>query len=350
MVVPPQHDHHFFSPHPDERPVFVVGLGRSGTTMLRLMLHRGPDLAMLSETWFGPRVWERRWSHPIVDPVEPFRTRLLDLFVELLGTHDDFPIDVDDYRRRVEHAPADLAEFLRQLGHVWAEREGKPRWGEKTPVHLDHVEVLGRMFPGATFCVMVRDPRDVAASLVQAPFTASTDPVGFAVAWRQAQERLDALTGHRAEHHLVEEGIDAHVLRVRYEDLVDDPDHQLRRICRVADLTYDPAMVAFHEAAAGYAPDQSWMAGVHRPVNRSSLQRWRTDLAPPQVRAIEAVAGPDMDRLGYERSGAASDADVELADALWQGAAEVRAEQQRPVRDHVAMHRGAYRDLLRTIG
>lgn len=349
MAVPPQFDHHFFAPHPDERPVFVVGLGRSGTTMLRLMLHRGPDLAMLSETWFGPRVWERRWSHPIVDPVEPFRSRLLDTFVELLGKHDDFPIDFDAYRRRVLAAPADLAELLVQLGRVWAEREGKPRWGEKTPVHLDHVEVLGRMFPGATFCVLVRDPRDVSASLVDAPFAASTDPVSFAVAWRRAQERLDALTEGQAERHLADDGIDAHVLRVRYEDLVDDPEHQLRRICAAAGLAWDPAMVAFHEAAAGYAPEQPWMSGVHRPVNRSSVQRWRTDLAEGQVRAIEAVAAAAMGRLGYERSGAASDADVELAEALWVGAAAEREERQRPYRDHVAMQRGAYRDLLHTV-
>ena len=349
MAVPPQHDHHFFQPHPDERPVFVVGLGRSGTTMLRLMLHRGPDLAMLSETWFGPRVWDRRWAFPMVNPVEPFRSRLLDVFVELLGKHDDFPIDMDDYRRRVEAVPADLAQFLLQLGRLWAEREDKPRWGEKTPVHLDHVEVLGRMFPGATFCVMVRDPRDVSASLVDAPFAASTDPVSFAVAWRRALERLDALTAGRGHRHLLEDGIDAHVLRVSYEDLVVDPEQQLRRICDVADLTWDPAMVAFHEAAAGYVPDQSWMSGVHRPVNRSSMQRWRTDLTDAQVRAVEAVAAPLMDRLGYERSGATTDADIELADALWRGAAEEQAERDRPHRDDVAMQRGAYRDLIRTI-
>ena len=285
----------------------------------------------------------------MVNPVEPFRTRLLDLFIELLGKHDDFPLDMDAYRRRVEAAPPDLAQLLLQLGRLWAEREGKPRWGEKTPVHLDHVEVLGRMFPGATFCVMVRDPSDVSASLVDAPFAASTDPVSFAVSWRRAQERLDALTGGRPHRHLLDDGIDAHVVRVRYEDLVDDPARELQRICDVAGLMWDPAMLAFHEAAAGYVPDQSWMSGVHRPVNRSSLQRWRTDLTSPQVRAIEAVCGTLMDELGYERSGAATYADLALVDAVWAGAAEEQAERDRPHHDDVAMQRGAYRDLFRTI-
>ena len=350
MAVPPQHDHHFFSPHPEERPVFVVGLGRSGTTMLRLMLHRGPDLAMLSETWFGPRVWDRRWSHPLVDPVEPFRTRLLELYIGLLQKHDDFPLDFDEYRRRVLDAPADLSQYLLQLGRVWAAREGKPRWGEKTPVHLDHVEVLARMFPGATFCVMVRDPRDVSASLVQAPFAASTDPVGFAVAWRRSVERLHALTGGRDDHELVDDGLDATVVQVRYEDLVDEPDRQLQRICDLAGITYDARMLAFHETAAGYAPDQSWMSGVHRPVNRSSMQRWKRDLTGAQVRAVEAVAGPHMERLGYEPSGAATAADVDLVDAVWAGLQEDDRERAGPHRDDISMQRGAYRDLLRTIG
>ena len=350
MAAPPQHDHHFFAPRPDERPVFVVGIGRSGTTMLRLMLHRAPELAMLSETWFGPRVWDRRWSFPMVDPVEPFRTRLLDLFVDLLHKHDDFPLDFDAYRRRVLDGPADLARFLSELGRVWATREGASRWGEKTPPHLYYVDVLGRMFPGATFCVMVRDPRDVAASLVDAPFAASTDPVSFAVEWCRAVAELDRWTDGHPSRHVVDDRVDAHVVRVRYEDLVADPDRQLRRVCDVAGLAYDPAMVAFHEDAPGYAPDQSWMAGVHRPVNTSSLQRWRRDLHADQVRAIEALAGPAMDRLGYEASGAASDADVELAQHLWRGVQADRDEQQRPFHDHVCLHRGQYRDLLRTVG
>lgn len=350
MAVPPQFDHHFFSPHPDERPVFVVGTGRSGTTMLRLMLHRAPELAMLSETWFVPRIWERRWSHPVVDPVEPFRSRLLDLFVDLLGKHDDFPVDFDAYRRRVLDAPPDLAQFLLQLGRQWAHREGADRWGEKTPVHLYDIDVLGRMFPGATFCVMVRDPRDVAASLADAPFAASTDAVAFGVEWRRALAELERWTHGDDHRHVVDGGVDAHVVRVVYEELVDDPDAQLRRICDVADLAHDPAMVAFHEDAPGYAPDQAWMAGVHRPVNTSSVDRWRRDLAPEQVRAIEAVAGTAMERLGYARSGAASDDDVALADQLWAGVQADQQERERPFHDHVRMHRGAYRDLLRTIG
>ena len=108
-------------------------------------------------------------------------------------------------------------------------------------------------------------------------------------------------------------------------------------------------MLSFHEAAPGYVPDQSWMSGVHRPVNRSSLQRWRNDLTPTAVRAIEAIAGTLMDRSGYDRSGAADDADIELADAIWQGISGDQAERERPHLDDVAMQRGAYRDLLRTI-
>jgi len=117
MFEPPVYEHHFFEPNYDSEPVFVVGLGRSGTTMLRLMLHGHPSIAMLSETWFGPRVWERRWAFPMYSSVEPFQSRLLNVFIGLLQKHSDFPIDFEEYRNRVDDPKADrtIRNYLTKL-------------------------------------------------------------------------------------------------------------------------------------------------------------------------------------------------------------------------------------------
>lgn len=148
-MLPPLYDNHFLRPDASAHPLFVVGLPRSGTTMLRLMLHRHPDVAMLSETWFATRVWDCRWGFPMREQAEPFHSRLLDEFIALVsgGGRDDFPLDFVDYRSRVLAGPPHLTSFLSVLGDMWAEWERAVRWGEKSPIRLRYIEVLTAMFP-----------------------------------------------------------------------------------------------------------------------------------------------------------------------------------------------------------
>lgn len=106
MIVP-RYDHHFAGIDESCAPVFVVGAPRSGTTLMRLLLNAHPELAMLSETFWGTRVWDRRWAFPMSLQLEPFRSRLLDTFIGLLADdrRGDFPLDFSEYRRRVEAGP-----------------------------------------------------------------------------------------------------------------------------------------------------------------------------------------------------------------------------------------------------
>jgi hypothetical protein len=342
MAVPPLYDHHFARPLDDE-PVFVVGLGRSGTTLLRLMLHASPELAMLSETWWGPRVWDRRWGFPMRDPVEPFRTRLVDGWVELLGKEDDFPQDLAAHRAALLAGPADLGLFLADLGRRWAADQGAGRWGEKTPVHVHHLRVLHHVFPALRVVHLVRDPRDVAASLVRAPFAASVDPVGFAVEWRRTLEHADAQVA--ADPALADA-----VLQVRYEDLVRTPAEVVEQVAAHVGVPAVPAMLDPQAQAARFSPDQPWMAATHQPISDRSVGRWRDDLAPDDVAVIEGLCADRMAALGYEPSLPADElaAARRVADRLWHGVEADRHEQARATADHVAMHRGTYRDLLET--
>lgn len=343
MAVAPLYDQHFASPQQDEA-VFVVGLGRSGTTLLRLMLHAHPAMAMLSETWWAPRVWERRWGFPMRDPVEPFRSRLVDVWVDLLRKEDDFPQDLDAHAAALKEGPADLGLFLVDLGRRWAAATGADRWGEKTPVHVHHLAALHHVLPRLRVVHLVRDPRDVAASLVDAPFAASGDPVGFAVEWRRTLE-------HAAAQAEAVDGLADAVLTLRYEDLVRDTTTSVERVADHVGLDPVPAMLDPSAQAADFSPDQPWMAATHRPVSDRSVGRWRDDLDPAAVAVVEALCLPLMEEHGYEPSTPTGElaAASRVAQRLWEGVAADAAEQARPVADHVAMHRGTYRDLLETL-
>ena len=83
-----------------------------------------------------------------------------------------------------------------------------------------------------------------------------------------------------------------HLLEVRYEDLIADPEKELRRVCEFIELDFDPAMTD--------PPDRDRIEAALGAVGS-----WRERLEPEQLEAFEEVAGPMLDELGY-REGAPS--------------------------------------------
>lgn len=338
MLVPPLYDHHFFSEDRVARPVFVVGMGRSGTTLLRLILNAHPDLAMLSETWWGTRVWDRRWGFPMRDPVEPFRTRLLDSFIGLLDAPNrgDFPLDFKRYRAGVLAGPAGLDRFLSVLGDVWREAEGKPRWGEKTPVHIWHLHILHKIYPKMRAVHIVRDPRATVASLIEAPFTKLTDPLALAWDWQRSVQRALDLESQLP------------LTTVRYEDLVSRPEKTVQAICGAVDLVFDARMLDHSRHADRYIPRQPWMSNVRRPLSTAGVDRWRQVMDADDLLYVEATTAHLMHRLGYEtESPRRALRKMVQAVARFRAAHSLLAEEDSGrAADLVSMQRGTYRDLL----
>lgn len=338
MTTPPQFDHDFFLPDAGSAPVFVVGYPRSGTTLLQLMLDGAEGLAMLHETWFMTRVWQRRWGLPIVDGWEPFGVRMIDDWIGLL-LRDGFEFDPVAYRDEVLSGPADLGRILSVLGAQTVTARGAVRWGEKTPLHVYIMGELARMFPRAQFVHIVRDGRDVAASTSTKSFTRIDDPLGAIIDWRRTVE-----TGLAAAR---TPDLAGRVTLVRYEDLVSAPENALGVLCNALGLTASEDMLNFQARAATGASDVPWMSRLKEGLSGTAIERWRGDLAGEDQALATALAAPALGALGYQIED--SDLDpkaVQTADRLWQAFDVARADQRARRDDHVAMHRGWYRDLL----
>lgn len=340
MVKAPLYDHHFFKPEPAESPVFVVGLGRSGTTMLRLMLHQHSAFAMLSETWFGPRVWDRRWAFPFRQTTGRFFERMVDSFISLLNKYDDFPMDLEMYRHNILSCPQSLSSMLTLLGRQWASQHEKPLWGEKTPVHVRYLSVLARMYPGLKVVHIVRDPRDVALSLAEAPFVQCADPVCWAIEWLRGMEIEE-------QQKKLEPALEGRLLYVRYEDLVTEPERVLTDVCEHLEQNFDAKMLDF-QGAAQLAPSLPWMSALQHPLSQKRIGRWRKELDRFEVELIESLCGQRMRNLGYA---CAVDADrvaelTPFVQRLWAAQRSWEEESARATADHVSMHRGEYRDLV----
>lgn len=276
---------------------FIVGVPRSGTTLLRLMLDAHPALAIPPETGFGTLLAD-------VEAIGSGPDGLLDA-VTALPTWPDLAFDQEELRvllRRVR--PWSPAAGIRTIFAVYAARHDKPRWGDKTPNHCVRMRTLAQHLPEIRFVHIVRDGRDVAASVRALPIS----PGGIeeiAADWR------DQIREARAQA----AGL-PHYREVHYESLVADPAGTLHELCAYLELDFDSAMLRAHERASErhrempertladgtfvtHAERDRWHGLTYRPPDPSRAGRWREDLPADDVARFEQVAGSLLIELGY---------------------------------------------------
>src|SRR5215470_10707933 len=212
-------------------PVIVLGVGRSGTTLLRVMLDRSSELAIPYETFFVPQLAHRHGARPSLDKFLDDLGRLRTLY--------DWGITPDDVRPRL-HAGMMTSEAISAIFEVYAEREGKPRWGDKTPLYMQQLPLLERLFPGAFWVHLVRDGRDAALSFLDLPegFSGRTWAQPRTVAQFAARWRTEVLAARQLGSH-----VGGRYLELRYEDLVAEPERELRGICEHTSLPWEPLML-----------------------------------------------------------------------------------------------------------
>jgi hypothetical protein len=268
--------------------VIVLGMWRSGTTLLKEMLDSHSELAIPLESYFLPSLWFRHRRRTDTERLLADTGRIS--LVRRWG------IPADEVRRRLPSG-AGFSDVVGTLYELYAESRGKTRFGDKTPSYMQHLEALEAAFPGAQYVHIIRDCRDVASAYVsmrQRPRL--TDGFPRRLAGGACQWRLDVDNARRFGAALAP----GRYLELRYEDLVANPEPRLREICAVLGLDFEPAMLDYHRHVDG-SLDPKLHPNLVRPPTRG-LRNWRKELKPETVERVEAIAGDLLTELGYERA------------------------------------------------
>jgi Sulfotransferase family len=267
-------------------PLVVLGVSRSGTTLLRVILDRSPGVAIPDESFFVPLLARRH--RRTVDA-----ERFLDDLARI-PTIRAWGLRPEDVAPRIRPGMATGAAIA-AIFEAYAERAGKPRWGDKTPMYMRHLGLLERLFPDAQYVHLVRDGRDAALSFLEMPegtFTRTwahpATPAQFACLWAKEVSDARAL-GRRVGT--------ARYREVRYEELVDDPQAVVAGICAFAGLEFVSDMLAYTDSVdVSEKPHQQRLL---RPPT-AGVRNWRAGMAPDDVAAFEAMAGDVLRELGYD--------------------------------------------------
>jgi hypothetical protein len=271
---------------PVKRPFFIVGSPRSGTTLLQAMLNAGETMFIPPETHFLPTysVWTTGgWRRPD-------REQVLRLIKKTVCERNELPVIWPELRRELETTGKDAVnQFDTLLSHIQNRRAPDRRIGEKTPAHLLYVERLAEHYRDAQFIRIVRDGRDVVVSHREA---FGSHPLHMAVRWRVHQRQSQRFSVALSENRF---------LTVRYENLVTEPEEELRRVCAYLDEPFDPAMLRPQDRdELGFAKRESHKVRTLMPIDTTRIGRYRDILAPRTIAMLQVVFGKTLVEEGYE--------------------------------------------------
>ena len=271
-------------------PFFVVGAQRSGTTVLRLMLNRHPELAIPFESGFIIPFLQRLPEYGDLNRRENARRLLTDIAGYYLIA--DWGRWITDFEAILANPIRDYADLVHAIFLTHAQAKGKSRWGDKTPGQETNIDALWHMFPGCRILHLVRDGRGVAQSNKRVSWGIHSLPRAASDwSWKVTLgHKMGALLG-------------PHYHEVRYENLVLQPEAVLREICAFLGVPYEPVMLGYPETAAREMPPgtEQWHSRSVQALNPSLVFAWKRDMSRADQIIFEQIAGDTLDLLGYHR-------------------------------------------------
>jgi hypothetical protein len=252
------------------------------------MLDRSPQLAVPDESYFVPQLAARHRG--------PIDAAAFVDDLRRIGTLSEWGVDPGRVGERLRDG-MEPGDAIAAVFETYAADRGKERWGDKTPLYMQYLPLLERLFPTARFVHLVRDGRDAALSFLGMPegivtrtWSHPRSVADFACQWATEVEAARTL-GSRVGP--------GRYLEIRYEALVAEPERELQAICSFAGLAYKADMLRHSEGVDVSAKPHQ--ASLKRPLT-PGLRDWRAQMAPDDAAAFEDVAGELLAGVGYELS------------------------------------------------
>ncbi len=271
-------------------PFLIISAGRSGTTLLRRMLtvHDGIHIPPESDDLI-PRGAEyfianssKNWGDLVKDILEDFEKSPCFKFwgTDLSGTRDRLI--------GLQKEDRSYAKIIDCIYRNHAEIQGKDKclWGDKTPYLMYHLDWLRLVFPNARYIHLVRDGRAVTHSMMtKQNYTMQK----ASTRWKDSIRMFDMHLAH------VDSG---KCLQIRYEDLIEDPEFILKKVCSFLSVKFKKEMVSELPQKMGdnLLPHHE---NSNKSINKDLLNRWRNGLREEELLYLNEKLSKELKRLAY---------------------------------------------------
>ena len=271
----------------NEKPIFISGLYRSGTTLLTLILNQSKDLQMSYDTIHYLRFVYDKYSvnkDSIKIILEDINHRIRNRWDISLNVNKI----ISDLRSKkcLNHAVL-YSEIMKS--HL--KLKSNCRWGDKTNVCWERIPDFINMFPFGRVIHIYRDPRDVLSSYKK--FT--NNPSNM---------YLDAVFSSCAMFNFVK-GLknNKNIFILKYEDLVDNPELYVRKICNFINIEFSEDMLfckTFKQKDGNLFDSNSVFNPNRTKIDASSVGIWKKELSNLEIYLTELVTGDNITFFGYK--------------------------------------------------
>ncbi|MEL6721449.1 MAG: sulfotransferase [Bacteroidota bacterium] len=276
--------------------VYIIGVGRSGTSLLMTLLNGHSQITFTPETHFLRFYLGTPSVQKIIEEkgVIAFRETL----------------EKDDYFQRLNIAEEELLEpylmndksfnlkeVYRDLLHIYLGRKGKQFIGDKDPRYIDYQEVIKEMYPKAKVIHIYRDPRDVMLSKTKADWS-SHRPIWMNAIISQMQIEQGRSTAKKL--------FGNNFYELSYESLITQPQETLTKLLSFLSLDFEEKMFDLRQSAKELVDENEmqWKDNTFKPLQASNTQKWKKQFSSTQIRTIEIICKEWFQELGYEYSNA----------------------------------------------
>jgi hypothetical protein len=243
-------------------PLFVIGMWRSGTSLLYSLLHQHPQIALLYEG-----------DLPLLRPLFSRKSSKKDW----LARWEFWNSALSRHRIPADRIPAMVPDLPAGAMAVWKEYVGTATiFGEKSPDYFDSLQRLAREFPGARFIILWRNPADICRSIIRAR-------KGSSFFSKPGIAHRAILGSHKLKQEcdaLLSQGIPVH--QIQYEKMVQDSAKVMTGVCQFLGIPFDSKMGSLEGSDRSAIHEGSHHELVRQEEILSSTKR--EEVLPPRLK------------------------------------------------------------------
>jgi Sulfotransferase family len=286
----------FRSPLIRQDPIFIVGYPRSGTTLVQALIATQENVVSFEETHFFGRVrkglrlkGDRILPDCLADAVERIRGRVS--FSKNAERHVRSLAETTGLSPKMFFETIVIDNLAARIGLSGLRTV---RWMEKTPEHVQQIDVIRRYYPRAQFIYVMRDPEKSILSR-RKHFTFNQE-AGWPIE-KHAEKWLHGVRMAEKYRALKPQA----VLIVKLEDITRNPVEEVQKICRFLHLRFDRGRLDAHKEVAKtlYYPWETWKAAAGEEILPALALREDEHLCPSDRQKLNILAGPELKRYGY---------------------------------------------------
>lgn len=265
-----------------DSPIFIIGVGRSGTTLIQSMLNAHSKIAFPTETHFVRYYLADKKRHQIL-----FKDQIEDLFTIIKQDKDlqRLNFDLEELFSTNRNSIQTLTDFYDLILKTYLDLQNKAIIGDKDPKNLEFLHIIKKIYPQAKILHIIRDPRDVIISRLKADWTKNKNVIYhsliYSIQYQKAKKDGIRLFGDNY--------FDFH-----YEDLITEPENQLQEICHFLNINYEPSMLNYYKNASDIikGDEVKWKEKCFKPVDKTNLNKWKQKLSKENVFNIQEITKP----------------------------------------------------------